>query len=55
MQYIQEEESIGPNDQLWVLVYNEMDDYRFLARVFEHMVEPLAKEEIGNSSSLGKK
>lgn len=38
---IQDEESIGPNDQLWVWSYNGMDGSRFLAWVIEYMVEPL--------------
>lgn len=53
MQYILEEESIGPNDQLWAWRCNAMDDYRFLARVTEYMVEPLIKKRIGNSRSFG--
>lgn len=44
MQYIQEQESIVPNDQLWVWGCNVMDDDRILAKVIEYMVEPLRRE-----------
>ena len=42
---IQDEESIGPNDQLWVWSYNGMDGSRFLAWVIEYMVEPLKSKQ----------
>lgn len=44
MQYVQEEESIGPNDQLWVWGCNGMGEDRFLPRVIECVVESLTKK-----------
>lgn len=44
LQYIQKEESIGPNDQLWVCGPNGMDNCRILVLVLEYMVNPLGRE-----------